>query len=150
MNYSAFEEICMLCGKVKEKHNETQYKIPKERQIQLGDNCYLSVIYLDVDKNIFCGVEVDNKGIYPIALDTFSDRIGNQIIYILKLAVVRERCCVNNLPSILREMADYLDGCKESEYQEYFDQIVTSGLFNDAIGKVVNRGNGYAEYLTEY
>lgn len=38
-----------------------------------------------------------------------------------------------NLASILREMASYVEGCRDTSY---FQEIINTGLFHDACGKV--------------
>ena len=53
-----------------------------------------------------------------------------------------------NLADILREMADYVESNGPEE--GYFEEIVGSGLFHDAIGEVVSMKNGVVEYVTEY
>lgn len=48
---------------------------------------------------------------------------------------------VNDLPTILEEMAEYVKQCKANgEYDtliEYFCDITDSNLFHDAIGKII-------------
>ena len=71
----------------------------------------------------------------------------------------------SDLPFIIEECQDYIDQCDKSErtaYQEEllqlcgdFNHLVESGIFHDAIGKVVNKRsiNGHCfavEVVTEY
>ena len=55
------------------------------------------------------------------------------------------------LAVILREMADYLtDNCNQSEYAGYFQEIVQTGLFHDAIGKPVEISENSVTVITDY
>lgn len=51
------------------------------------------------------------------------------------------------LASVLREMADYVES---SEDNNYFREIVKTGLFSDAMGKVVIVTDDYALVVTDY
>lgn len=57
----------------------------------------------------------------------------------------------NQLPAILREMADYLsDNCYPEEYPAYFQDIVKTGLFHDAMGKPVAIAEDSVIVRTDY
>lgn len=61
---------------------------------------------------------------------------------------------MNDMPQILDMMKSYVEGCldDESEYSVcYFQELVKSGLFLDAVGKVINNnGKGIVEVVEEY
>ena len=55
------------------------------------------------------------------------------------------------LPALLRAMADYLkDDCLEEEYPTYWKEIVSTGLFHDAVGKVVEAPDEYVRVTIDY
>lgn len=42
---------------------------------------------------------------------------------------------IEELPEVLRDMADYLEqSCSKSEYIDYLEEILKTGLFQDAEG----------------
>ena len=55
---------------------------------------------------------------------------------------------IDNLADILREMAAYVDSNGPEE--EYFKEIIQTGLYHDAIGKSVDYTNGVNSYITDY
>ena len=57
---------------------------------------------------------------------------------------------IEDLSFVLRVMASYLDGCTESETQGYFQEIVNTGLFHDAMGKVVSQSESEVVVTTDY
>lgn len=61
---------------------------------------------------------------------------------------------VNDMPQILDMMKSYVEGCldDENEYSvDYFQELVKSGLFLDAVGKVINNnGKDIVEVVEEY
>lgn len=68
--------------------------------------------------------------------------------------VLREnRHDIYNLPSILEEMANYAQQCIDDDDDSvygYFDEIVETGLFHDAVGKVTGSSNGSVSFSTDY
>lgn len=55
------------------------------------------------------------------------------------------------LPDILEEMASYLrDSCLEQDYPSYWKEIVSTGLFHDAEGKVAELTDRYVKVKIEY
>ena len=55
------------------------------------------------------------------------------------------------LADFLREMADYLsDSCTKDEYPDYFQDIVETGLFHDAMGKPIAVTEDSVIVCTEY
>ena len=56
----------------------------------------------------------------------------------------------SDLAFILRSCADYLENTDEESIIDYFDEFVDSGLFADAMGKVINSSRGFAETIVEY
>ena len=57
-----------------------------------------------------------------------------------------------DLPNTLRDMAAYLeDSCDKSEYRDYWQEIVATGLFHDACGKPNGfDDSGNLDLLTDY
>jgi len=51
------------------------------------------------------------------------------------------------LASVLREMADYVES---SEDNSYFREIAKTGLFSDAMGKIVIVTDDHALVVTDY
>ena len=68
--------------------------------------------------------------------------------------VLREnRHDVYSLPSILEEMANYAQQCIDDDddsVYDYFNEIVETGLFYDAVGKVTGSSNGSVTFSTDY
>lgn len=68
--------------------------------------------------------------------------------------VLREnRHDIYSLPSILEEMANYAQQCIDDDddsVYDYFNEIVETGLFNDAVGKVTGSSNGSVSFSTDY
>ena len=68
--------------------------------------------------------------------------------------VLREnRHDIYSLPSILEEMANYAQQCIDDDddsIYDYFNEIVETGLFHDAVGKVTGSSNGSVTFLTDY
>ena len=56
----------------------------------------------------------------------------------------------SDLAFILRSCADYIESTDTESIIGYFDEFIDSGLFADAIGKVVDSSVGYAETIVEY
>lgn len=56
----------------------------------------------------------------------------------------------SDLANILRSCADYIENTDEESAIDYFDEFIDSGLFFDAMGKVINSSRGFAEIITEY
>lgn len=56
----------------------------------------------------------------------------------------------NDIRQVLADMAEYALGCEEQELQYYFEQMTETGLFHDAIGKVVKREEGKVIVSTSY
>jgi len=57
----------------------------------------------------------------------------------------------NQLAEILKEMASYVENLEEPcEEQYYFEHVIQSGLFHDAIGKIVDQKEGGVTVTTEY
>lgn len=55
------------------------------------------------------------------------------------------------LPDILVEMAHYLiQDCRKDEYPTYWKEIVSTGLFHDAEGKVVEVTDDYVRVSIDY
>ena len=54
-----------------------------------------------------------------------------------------------SLGGILREMADYLDDNGEVN-PDYYDEITGTGLFHDAVGKIIDVNNDELTIATEY
>lgn len=60
---------------------------------------------------------------------------------------------VYSLPSILEEMANYAQQCIDDDddsVYDYFNEIVETGLFHDAVGKVTGSSNGSVTFSTDY
>ena len=56
-----------------------------------------------------------------------------------------------NLAEVLEEMAAYVESEGIDEFTEgYFEEITKTGLFHDAVGKIVARENGSVTVVTEY
>jgi hypothetical protein len=55
-----------------------------------------------------------------------------------------------DLEDILNEMHDYLYGCSAEEQRLYFMEIIRTGLFHDACGKVVDIDATRVTITTEY
>lgn len=53
----------------------------------------------------------------------------------------------NNLATLLKKMLDYV--CENEEYEEYFEEIVNTDLFYDAIGRVIHQTSNYVKITTE-
>ena len=68
--------------------------------------------------------------------------------------VLREdRHDIYSLPSILEEMANYAQQCIDDDddsVYDYFNEIVETGLFHDAVGKVTGSSNGSVTFSTDY
>lgn len=68
--------------------------------------------------------------------------------------VLREnRHDIYSLPSILEEMANYVQQCIDDDddsVYDYFNEIVETGLFHDAVGKVTGSSNGSVSFSTDY
>ena len=68
--------------------------------------------------------------------------------------VLREnRHDIYSLPSILEEMANYAQPCIDDDddsVYDYFNEIVETGLFHDAVGKVTGSSNGSVTFSTDY
>lgn len=68
--------------------------------------------------------------------------------------VLREnRHDIYSLPSILEEMANYAQQCIDDDddsIYDYFNEIVETGLFHDAVGKVTGSSNGSVNFSTDY
>ena len=68
--------------------------------------------------------------------------------------VLREnRHDIYSLPSILEEMANYTQQCIDDDddsVYDYFNEIVETGLFHDAVGKVTGSSNGSVSFSTDY
>ena len=68
--------------------------------------------------------------------------------------VLREnRHDIYSLPSILEEMANYAQQCIDDDddsVYDYFNEIVETGLFHDAVGKVTGSSNGSFSFSTDY
>ena len=68
--------------------------------------------------------------------------------------VLREnRHDIYSLPSILEEMANYAQQCIDDDddsVYDYFNEIVETGLFHDAVGKVTGSSNGSVSFSTDY
>ena len=56
----------------------------------------------------------------------------------------------SDLAFILRSCADYIENTDKESIVDYFDEFADSGLFADAMGKVVNSSRGFAEIISEY
>jgi hypothetical protein len=67
----------------------------------------------------------------------------------------------NDVDLIINECKNYIVQCEDiNEKKEYQDELkrvsndfyelVNSGIFHDAIGKVVNYTNNYVDVITEY
>ena len=54
------------------------------------------------------------------------------------------------LSGILTEMASYIESTDESALVDYFNEIVATGLFHDAIGKTVHREEDSVTTINEY
>ena len=60
---------------------------------------------------------------------------------------------IYSLPSILEEMANYAQQCIDDDddsVYDYFNEIVETGLFHDAVGKVTGSSNGSVSFSTDY
>ena len=60
---------------------------------------------------------------------------------------------IYSLPSILEEMANYAQQCIDDDddsVYDYFNEIVETGLFHDAVGKVTGSSNGSVTFSTDY
>lgn len=56
-----------------------------------------------------------------------------------------------DIKDVMNMMAEYALGCEEQELQYYFEQITATGLFHDAVGKVIERDEfGNVTVTTEY
>lgn len=68
--------------------------------------------------------------------------------------VLREnRHDIYSLPSILEEMSNYAQQCIDDDddsIYDYFNEIVETGLFHDAVGKVTGSSNGSVTFSTDY
>lgn len=68
--------------------------------------------------------------------------------------VLREnRHDIYSLPSILEEMANYAQQCIDDDddsVYDYFNEIVETGLFHDAVGKVTGSSKGSVTFSTDY
>ena len=58
----------------------------------------------------------------------------------------------NDLPSILRAMAEYVENCNNSgeDITGYFKEIFSTSLFEDSEGKVQSFDNGKLTVRTDY
>lgn len=58
----------------------------------------------------------------------------------------------NNLPEILRNMADYAEECMRNgeDIGGYFVETVNSGLFHDSEGKVLQSSEESVTFVTDY
>lgn len=54
------------------------------------------------------------------------------------------------LKQILLDCASYVESTDQESIDLYFEEIINSNLFADAVGKVVNRTNDGVEIVTEY
>ena len=55
------------------------------------------------------------------------------------------------LAEVLREMAVYVEWSdNEEDYKNYYEEIYGTGLFRDAIGKIIEEGNEEVTITTEY
>lgn len=63
-----------------------------------------------------------------------------------------ERYSPKDIKDVLTMMAEYALGCEEEqELQYYFEQITATGLFHDAVGKVIEQDEfGNVSITTEY
>ena len=68
--------------------------------------------------------------------------------------VLREnRHDIYSLPSILEEMANYAQQCIDDDddsVYDYFNEIVETGLFHDAVGKVTGSSHGSVTFSPDY
>ena len=55
-----------------------------------------------------------------------------------------------DLATIVGEVFSYLEDTDESSIKGYFEELTNTGLFHDAIGMVVERGNLSVVVETEY
>lgn len=55
-----------------------------------------------------------------------------------------------DLSGILMEMASYIESTDDGALADYFYEISTTGLFHDAIGKIVYREEGSVTTISEY
>lgn len=55
-----------------------------------------------------------------------------------------------DLSEILTEMASYIESTDESSLMDYFNEIIKTGVFHDAIGKVVYREEDSVTTINEY
>jgi hypothetical protein len=54
------------------------------------------------------------------------------------------------LKQILLDCASYVESTDQESIDLYFEEIINSNLFADAVGKVVNRTDNGIEIVTEY
>lgn len=54
------------------------------------------------------------------------------------------------LKQILLDCASYVESTDQESIDLYFEEIINSNLFADAVGKVINRTNDGVEIVTEY
>lgn len=81
------------------------------------------------------------------------ESIMAKIAPIVKESLQDERTyTISNLSNILRDMADYVDDdCADlDELKEYFSEIVNTGLFHDAEGKIIEQTDTSVTITTEY
>jgi hypothetical protein len=55
-----------------------------------------------------------------------------------------------DLSEILTEIASYIESTDESSLMDYFNEIVKTGVFHDAIGEVVHREEDSVTTINEY
>lgn len=63
---------------------------------------------------------------------------------------MKKKYSVGSLEVILEEMASYVQSLTIEETTNYFKEIIQSGLFHDAIGKVVEINENEVVVVEEY
>lgn len=63
---------------------------------------------------------------------------------------MKKKYSVGSLEVILGEMASYVQSLTIEETTNYFKEIIQSGLFHDAIGKVVEINENEVVVVEEY
>lgn len=63
---------------------------------------------------------------------------------------MKKKYSVGSLEVILEEMASYVQSLTIEEKTNYFKEIIQSGLFHDAIGKVVEIKENEVVVVEEY